>query len=138
MKKFLRPLPPTLFLLFLIGLQSVMGCPPAPGKEHSIVSIQVNACHYFIDTNNADPCCDNAACHRAHSPLQNLGSPEFANQLKDLLPLILESRQQLPHTKAVTALVPPTTTHKNSTQRPVTSTVPLHALAFLRTTVLLH
>jgi hypothetical protein len=138
MKRILRTLPPTLFLLLLIGLKSVFGCPSAPATEHSTVSIQVNVCHFFIDANTTDPCCDSTACHRAHSPLQNFGNPEYANQVKDLLPLILESRQQLPQSKAVKAFVPPTTGCQSTRQQPVTSIAPRHALAFLRTIVLLH
>jgi len=138
MKKLLRSLPPTLFLLLLIGLQSVLGCPTAPGAEQSTASIQVNACHFFIATDTPEPCCDSAACHRAHSPLRNLGSPEYANQIKDLLPLILESRQHQPQSKAINSFVPPAICCRNTPQPPVTSIAPRHALAFLRTTILLH
>lgn len=138
MKKLLHSLPPTLFLLLLIGLQSVLGCPLAPGTENSTVSIQVTACHYFIETNSADTCCESATCHRAHSPLRNVGSPEYANQITDLLPLILKSRQQLPQAKPVKAFIPPAISCKNTAQQPVTSIAPRHALAFLLTTVLLH
>ncbi|HMB16124.1 MAG TPA: hypothetical protein VKN62_07385 [Pelovirga sp.] len=138
MKRILRALLLTLFLLLLIGLQSVMGCSSAPGTEHSTVHIQVNACHFFINNTSADTCCDSTACHRSHSPLQNFGSPEYANQIKNLLPLILESRQQLPQLKTVNAFVPPTLCCQNARQVPVTSIAPRHALAFLRTTVLLH
>ncbi len=138
MKRTLHSLPPTLLLLLLIGLQSVLGCPSAPATEHSTVSIQVNVCHFFIDTDTPGPCCDSAACHRAHSPLQNFGNPEYANQVKDLLPLILESRQQLPQSKAVKAFVPPTICCQNTRQLTATSIAPRHALAFLRTTILLH
>ncbi len=138
MKRILCTLPPTLFLLLLIGLQSAFGCPSAPATEHSTVSIQVNVCHFFIDADTADPCCDSATCHRAHSPLQNYGSPEYANQIKDLLPLILESRQQLPQSKAVNSFVPPPICCLNTQQLTATSIAPRQALAFLRTTVLLH
>ncbi|MBD1400728.1 hypothetical protein [Pelovirga terrestris] len=138
MKRTLRSLPPALFLFLLMGLQSVFGCPSAPATERSTAGIQVNLCHFFIDTDPADPCCDSAACHRAHLPLQNFGSPEYANQIKDLLPLILESRQQLPQSKAIKDFVPPSFSCKNTAQQPITSIAPRHALAFLRTTILLH
>ncbi len=138
MKKILRSLLPALFLLLLTGLQSVLGCPSASATEHSAVSIQVNVCHFFIDADTADPCCDSAACHRAHAPLQNFGSPEYVNQIKDLLPLILESRQQLRQPKADNNFIPPTICCQNTRQLSTASTVPRQALAFLRTTVLLH
>jgi hypothetical protein len=138
MKRILRSLLPTLFLLLLTGLQTVLGCPSAPATEHSTINIQVNACHDFIKKTASDTCCDSTACHRAHSPLQNFGSPEYANQIKDLLPLILESRQQLPQSKTVKAFEPPMISCHNARQLPVTSIVPRHALAFLRTTVLIH
>lgn len=138
MKKILRSLPPTLFLLLLIGLQSVLGCSSAPATGHSTVSIQVNICHFFVDADIAAPCCDSTACHRAHSPLQNFSRPEYANQIKDLLPLIFESRQQLPQSKAVNNFVPPTSCCQNTQQLSASSIAPRQSLAFLRTTVLLH
>lgn len=137
MKKFLYSLLSTLLLLLLFGLQSALGCPSAPGTEHYTAPIQVNACHFHVAINPADICCDSAACHRNNAPLRHFGSPEFANQIKDLLPLILESRQQAPQSKTVTALSWPAINPQSIHHEPVTSIVPRHALAFLRTTILL-
>lgn len=138
MKKLLRSLLPALLFLLLAGLQSAMGCSSALGTEHSTTETQVNACHFHIDFNAAEPCCDSAACHRNSSPVRHFGSPEFANRIKDLLPLILESRQQIPQQKTALVLTQPTIDLQILRQEPVTSVAPRHALAFLRTTVLLH
>lgn len=138
MKKLLRSLFPALLFLLLIGLQSAMGCSTVLGTESSTTKIRVNACHFHIDINAADPCCASAACHRNSSPLRHFDSPEYANQIKDLLPLILESRQQIPQQKTAAAFVRAATCRQDLRQEPVTSIAPRHALAFLRTTVLLH
>jgi hypothetical protein len=138
MKKLLRSLLPALLFMLLFGLQSAMGCTAALGTEHYSPKIQVNACHFHIDLNTAYPCCDSAACHRNSSPVRHFGSPEFANQIKDLLPLILESRQQIPQQKTALAFTQPTIDLQIVRQEPVTAFAPRHALAFLRTTVLLH
>lgn len=138
MKKLLRSLLPALLFLLLFGLQSAMGCSSALGTEHSTTKIQVNACHFQIDLSVAAPCCDSAACHRNSSPLRHLGSPEYANQIKDLLPLILESRQQVPQPKAAPDLQEHADPSLIARQEPISSFAPRHALAFLRTTVLLH
>jgi len=138
MKKLLRSLLPALFILLLIGLQSAMGCTAALGTERYSPKIQVNACHFHPDTSAAEACCDSAACHRNTSPARHFGSPELANQIKDLLPLILESRQQVPQARTAPALqdldiIPPTVRPE-----PASSIAPRHSLLFLRTTILLH
>lgn len=138
MKKLLRSLFLALFLLLLVGLQSALGCSTALGTEHYTAKIQVNACHFLIDINTADACCDNAACHRNTAPVRHLDSPEYANQIKDLLPLIIESRQQIPQSKTVSAFVQPAIRQQSMRRESATSIAPRHALAFLRTTVLLH
>lgn len=138
MKKLLRSLFPALLFLLLFGLQSAMGCSTTLGTEQSTAKIQVNACHFHIDINAADPCCDSAACHRNSAPVRHFGSPEYANQIKDLLPLILESRQQVPQPKTAPALQESPPPSLSARQEPINSFAPRHALAFLRTTVLLH
>lgn len=138
MKKLLRSLFPALLFLLLIGLQSALACSSALGTQHHAPSIQVNACHFLIDINAADVCCDNAACHHNSSRLRHFGSPEYANQIKDLFPLMIESRQQIPKQKTALAFTQPTIDLQVVRQDSVTSFAPRHALAFLRTTVLLH
>jgi hypothetical protein len=138
MKKLLRSLLPALLFLLLMGLQSAMGCSTALGTGHNTAKIQVNACHFHIDFNTADTCCDSAACHLNTAPLRHFGSPEYANQIKDLLPLILESRQQVPQPKTAPALQQHSIPPLMARQDPIISIVPRHALLFLRTTILLH
>ncbi len=138
MKIFLRSMFPALLLLLLTGLQPAMGCSAALGTQHNTSNIQVNACHFQFDISTPDVCCDNAACHHNSSRLRHFGSPEYANQIKDLFPLIIESRQQIPKQKPALAFTQPTIDLQVVRQESVTSFAPRHALAFLRTTVLLH
>ena len=138
MKKLLRCILPALFLLLLIGLQSAFSC-QAPSYSHSqIKSIQVNTCHFDAGITDTHICCDSAVCHRNSTPLRHLGSPEYANQIKDLFPLILESRQHIPQPKSA-----PTFEQRLGNPRPdplvlVTSQAPSLTLTLLGTVILLH
>lgn len=138
MTKFLRCFFPTLFLLLLIGLQSALSCQAPFYMEGQAKGVRVNTCHVDTDFTATHACCDSAVCHRNSAPLRHLGSPEFANQIKDLLPLILESRQQIPQPKAPsTILQKPENSHQDRMIL-VISQAPSLILTLLGTTILLH
>lgn len=134
----LRCLLPTLFLFLLIGLQSAFSCQVPSHAEQHTNKIQVNTCHFNPDLAKPHVCCDSAACHRDLAPLRHLGSPEFANQIKDLLPLILESRQQIPQPKSAPFFAHRLNGPHSDHLTLVTSQAPPISLTLLRTAVLLH
>ncbi len=138
MTRLLRCILPALFLLLLIGLQSAFSCQVPSYSQSRVKSIQVNTCHFDAGITAAQVCCDSAVCHRNSTPVRHLGSPEYANQIKDLLPLILESRQHVPQPKSA-----PTFEQRLGNPRPaplvfVTSQAPSLTLTLLGTVVLLH
>lgn len=135
---FLRVLFPTLLLLLLVGLQSAFGCLNSTVNERYIPLVQVNACHLDFDALKVPPCCDSAICHRSSTPQRHLGSPEFANRIKDILPLILETRHPVPEPRTGLAFNHDQIDQHSTYQTSTTSTAPRHALSFLRTTILLH
>lgn len=137
LKKLQRSLFPALLLLLFIGLQSALGC-SSPAQAHGVAVLRVNACHLDYIAAAADPCCDSVTCHRSTSPMRHLGSPEFANQIKEILPLILESRQHSPQQRIGLAFDHHLVAYQPVYPATTTSSAPRQALSFLRTTILLH
>ncbi|MFO7765042.1 MAG: hypothetical protein R6V33_01270 [Pelovirga sp.] len=139
MQTFLRSMFPALFLLLLIGLPSAYSCQVPAQSQSAAEVIQVNACHFDAGkTDHTHVCCDSAVCHRNSAPLRHLGSPEYANQIKDLRPLILESRQPTPSPKTASTIEQQPIECCSDPLVVVTSQAPFLALTSLRTTVLLH
>ncbi|MFO7577260.1 MAG: hypothetical protein R6W66_05980 [Pelovirga sp.] len=137
LQKLQRSLLPALLLFLFVGLQSALGC-TAPAQTNGGSGLRVNACHLDYVVTKTDPCCDSVICHRSASPTRHLGSPEFANQIKEILPLILESRQNSPQPRNGLAFDHRLVEYRPTYPATTTSPAPRQALSFLRTTILLH
>lgn len=135
--KLLRTLPPALLLLLVWGLQSAFGCQPLPESTQN-TGQNITSCHLDYRAEATASCCTNTACHRSATPLRHFGNPEILNQIKDVLPLIVELRQTMPQSRTGLAFDYRQLRKQPEPMAVSVSSTPRHSYRALRSTVLLH